>query len=170
MSPESPLRIYSRSRSDEVLTKLRKAMETIEKDIEGNDGLYPFNNGKLSLAEVCRRASIHKITLQGEKHSTTTKVVVKEWLQNLDKLVVVGAKTVRKRVTASADEWRDRYFEIARKYNEMYAINIVSMQSKLDEAQSRIADLESENIALRIKLSTGGVSLITDGRSKKDIS
>ncbi|WP_434768047.1 hypothetical protein [Pseudomonas triticicola] len=170
MSPESPLRIYSRSRSDEVLTKLKKAMEAIEKDIQDNDGLYPFNKGKLSLAEVCRRASIHKITLQGEKHNTTTKVVVKEWLQNLNRSVVIGVKTVRKRVTASADEWRDRYFEIARKYNEMYAINIVSMQSELDKARSRIADLESENIALRVKLSVRGVSLIAGGESKKDIS
>jgi len=145
-------------------------MEAIEKDIEDNDGLYPYNNGRLSLAEVCRRASIHKVTLQGGKHNTTTKVVVKEWLQNLNGLVVVGAKTVRKRVTASADEWRDRYFEIARKYNEMYAINIVSMQSQLDMAQSRIADLESENLILRRKLSTRGVSLITGGPNKKDIS
>lgn len=170
MSTENPLRVYSRSRSDEVLTKLRKAMDAIEKDIEDNDGLYPFNNGRLSLAEVCRRASIHKITLQGEKHRSTTKVVVKEWLQSLEKLSVIGAKTVRKRVTASVDEWRDRYLAIARKYNEMYAINIISMQSKLDEAQSRIADLESEVMELRIKLSAGGVSFITGARSKKDIS
>lgn len=170
MNPESPLRIYSRLRSDEVLTKLKTAMEAIEQDIEENDGLYPFNNGKLSLAEVCRRASIHKITLQGEKHRATTKVVVKEWLQNLNKLSVVGAKMVRKRVTSSADEWRDRYLAIARKYNEMYAINIVSMQNKLNEAQNRIADLESENMALRIKLSPDGVSSITNRRRKKDIS
>lgn len=168
MISESPLRIFSRSRSDEVLTKLKKAMEAIEKDIEANDGLYPFNNGRLSLAEVCRRASIHKITLQGGRHSATTKVFVKEWLQNLDKLSMVGAKAVRKRVTESADEWRDRYFAIAQKYNEMYAVNILSMQSKLDEAYSRVADLESENMALRKKLSLGGVSSIADGRAKKD--
>ncbi|MEI4522053.1 hypothetical protein [Pseudomonas sp. CCNWLW23] len=158
MTHESPLRIYSRSRSDEVLTKLRKAMEAIERDIEENDGLYPYNNGKLSLAEVCRRASIHKVTLQGGKHNSTTKVVLKEWLQNLNKLVAVGAKTVRKRVTASADEWRNRYFEIARKYNEMYAINIVSMQAKLETAESRIVELESENVALRKKLSKRGAA------------
>lgn len=169
MKPESPLRIHSRLRSDEVSAKLKKAMEAIEKDIEDNDGLYPFNNGRLSLAEVCRRASIHKVTLQGKTHSATTKVVVKEWLQSLDKLSVSGAKTVRKRVTAAADEWRDRYLTIARKYNEMYAIDLVSLQSKLDEAHNRISDLESENMALRIKLSAGGVSLISDGRNKKDI-
>lgn len=168
MKIESPLKVYSRSRSDEVSAKIRKAMEAIEKDIEDNDGLYPFNNGRLSLAEVCRRASIHKVTLQGATHSSTTKVVVKEWLQNLDKLTIIGAKNVRKRVTATVDEWRERYLAIAQKYNEMYAINIVSMQKRLEEAQSRIADLESLNVELQIKLSAGSVSLIEKGRSKKN--
>lgn len=170
MKPESPLRAYSRSRSDQVATKLKKAMEEIEKDIEDNGGLYPFNNGRLSLAEVCRRASIHKITLQGKIHRTTTKLVIKEWIENLDKLLEKGTKKVHKRVTASADEWRDRYTEIAHKYNEMYAIQVVSMQAKLDDAQRQIAELESENMTLRIKLSAGNVSLITDGRNKNDSS
>ena len=168
MKSETALRVYSRSRSDDISAKIRKAMEAIERDIEDNDGLYPFNNGKLSLAEVCRRASIHKVTLQGATHKTTTKVAVKRWLENLDKLSVVGAKNVRKRVTASVDEWRNRYLEIARKYNEMYAIHVVSLQNKLNEAQTRISDLESENMDLRIKLSAGGVSLISNGRNKKD--
>jgi hypothetical protein len=143
-------------------------MEVIERDIEANDGLYPFNNGRLSIAEVCRRASIHKVTLQGSKHKSTTRVVIKEWLENLDKLTVVGAKNVRKRVAASTEEWRERYLVIARKYNELYAIHIISMQKKLDVAQSRISELESENMALIVKLSAGGVSLISNVRSKKD--
>jgi hypothetical protein len=143
-------------------------MEAIEKDIEDNDGLYPFNNGRLSLAEVCRRASIHKITLQGEKHKSTTRVVIKEWIEKLDKLSVVGAKSVRKRVTATADEWRSRYLAVAQKYNEMYAIHLVSMQKELEEANSRISELESENMKLRIRISAGGVSLISDGRNKKE--
>jgi hypothetical protein len=145
-------------------------MELIERDIEANDGLYPFNNGRLSIAEVCRRASIHKVTLQGAKHKSTTRVIIKEWLENLDKLTVVGAASVRKRVTASAEEWRERYLVIARKYNELYAIHIVSMQKKLDLVQSRLSELESENMALIVKLSARGVSLISDGKRKKDKS
>jgi hypothetical protein len=143
-------------------------METIERDIEDNEGIYPFNNGRLSLAEVCRRASVHKVTLQGSTHRTTTKVVIKNWLDSLGQLSVKGAKTVRKRVTASIDEWRDRYFTIAQKYNEMYAIHMVSLQTKLEASQARISELESENMDLRIKLSGGSVAPILRGLKKED--
>ncbi|WP_421558058.1 hypothetical protein [Pseudomonas canadensis] len=154
------LALHAKSRTDEVTRKLRNAMIEIEKDIELNEGLYPFNGGRLSLAEVCRRAGVHKITLQGDVHKETTKVVVKEWLASLDKKLFGGSKTVRKRVNESADEWRVRYFDLARKYNELYAIEILSRDTKIKAALTKIIELEAEVSKLQEQLASTKVVVL----------
>ena len=52
---------HAKSRSSTFVSKLRQAMSTIEGDIEQNEGLYPYNAGRLTKAELCRRAGrIHR--------------------------------------------------------------------------------------------------------------
>ena len=159
MNNES-LALYAKSRSEGVCVRLRKAMATIEKEIEEGGGIYPFNNGRLSMAEVCRRAGIHKITLQGEAHKNTTKVVLKEWLSRLESRMIVGSKAVRRRVADTVDDWKGRYDDLARSYNEMYAIEIVSRNTKLNEALAKITELEKEIIRLRAQCSSGRLLLM----------
>lgn len=153
--------VHAKSRSDDVSLKLHKAMVVIEGELEVNDGIYPFNKGRLSMAEVCRRAGIHKITLQGEVHRQTSRLVVKEWLHRVDAQLVKGSKNVRKRVTSKADDWKGRYVDLARTYNEMYAIEIVRRDAKLEAALAKIAELEGEVLSLQAQLSDKAVVLIS---------
>lgn len=155
---------HAKSRSDEVSVKLHKAMAIIERELEDNDGVYPFNKGRLSMAEVCRRAGIHKITLQGEVHRLTSRLILKEWLNTLEKQLVKGSKTVRRRVTSKIDDWKERYADLARSYNEIYAIEIVSRDVKLEAALLKIAQLEDELLLLRAQSSDKAVVLISGGR------
>lgn len=165
-SVNSSLRAHAKSRSDDVVVKLHKAMATIESELEINDGIYPFNKGRLSLAEVCRRAGIHKITLQGEAHRQTSRLVVKKWLDTLERHLVSGSKSVRSRVTSKIDDWKTRYTDLARTYNELYAIEIVHRDAEIDAAFAKIAELEAEVVSLRAQLSDEVVVLISDGRSR----
>lgn len=155
---------HAKSRSDAVSVKLHKAMATIELELESNDGIYPFNKGRLSMAEVCRRAGIHKITLQGEVHKLTSRVILKEWLETLEEQLVKGSKTVRRKVTCKIDDWKERYTDLARSYNEIYAIEIVSRDAKLEEALLKITQLEEELLMLRVQLSDKAVVLISECR------
>ena len=74
---------HSKSRTKEVVKKIREAMQTIELDIDQNEGIYPFNGGRLTQAEVCRRAGVHKITLQGPAHRATTREMIEVWLKKV---------------------------------------------------------------------------------------
>jgi hypothetical protein len=157
---------HAKSRSDDVTVKLHKAMATIEIELGVNDGIYPFNKGRLSMAEVCRRAGIHKITLQGEVHRLTNRLIVKEWLDELEKQLVKGSKSVRRRVTSKIDDWKARYTDLARSYNEIYAIEIVCREAKLKTAFAKIAELEGEVLSLRAQLSDKVVVVISDGKRR----
>lgn len=156
----SALIAHAKSRSDDVVVKLRRAMVTIAREIEDNDGCYLLNNGRLSMAEVCRRAAVHKITLQGAAHKLTTKIMLKEWLNGLNKSIGSG-KTVRQRTSRAINDWKARYDDLARSYNEMYAIEIVARDSKLSAALERVSELEGEVLKLHAQLSRGNVVKIS---------
>ena len=54
-------------------------MKAMTAEVEEHDGLYPYNGGKINQSEVCRRAGISKVTLQGPIHKESTKVEIDEW-------------------------------------------------------------------------------------------
>ncbi|MES2948143.1 MAG: hypothetical protein V4858_06315 [Pseudomonadota bacterium] len=126
--------------------KLTKAMKDIEDDIAKNDGLYPLNGGRLSVAEICRRAGVKNKSLDGKKHKTTTKVTVEEWHKMVLAGVVQGKKNVRKTVTGRAESWKEAHRQVAQ------ARHID--QLKLEGALVRNRVLETENAALRAQLSS----------------
>ncbi|MGE8303368.1 MAG: hypothetical protein ACN6PW_02835 [Pseudomonas kermanshahensis] len=156
---------HAKSRSDDVVVRIRKAMSIIQVEIEENDGIYPLNSGRLTMAEVCRRAGVHKITLQGHAHRSSTKIMLKDWLSGLDKLLK-GGKAIRQRVNIAVDDWKSRYEDLARSYNEMYAIEIVSRDSKLSLALAKVSELEGEVLKLRAQLSNDNV-VVMSKRSDK---
>lgn len=151
---------HAKARSDEVRKKLRLSMDAIELEIEHNEGVYPFQGGRLSLSEVCRRAGVHKVTLQGLAHKETTKPMVEAWIANISKQLVTGHKAVRKTVTARAEDWEGQYKSLARRFNEIYAIEVIEKNNALKEAFERIKLLEAENLHLKMELSQGKVVLM----------
>jgi hypothetical protein len=137
---------FAQQRTTKFVAKLTKAMKDIEDDIAKNDGLYPLNGGRLSQAEVCRRADVENKSLQGKMHKTTTRVTVKKWLERVLAGVVQGKKNVRKTVTDRAESWKEAHRQVAQ------ARHID--QLKLEHALERNRVLENENSSLRAQLSS----------------
>jgi len=131
-APPVQLLDTARQRSTDVVMKLRKAMSTIEQEIEEHEGLYPFNKGRLTQAEVCRRAHVSKVTLQGVQHKQTTKVEVDEWVARLTKGIAKGKKNVRKAVTDRAEAWKSELEAIAQAYHEDQ-LELISLRRQLAE-------------------------------------
>lgn len=148
---------HAHSRTEDVRKKLHDTMKTIEVEIQKNDGIYPFNGGRLSLSEVCRRAGVHKVTMQGPSHRDTSKPIVENWLKGFKGKLITGRKVVRRTVTSRADDWESKYRDIANKFNEMYAIEIIGRNEELATLRKRVAELETENLMLRADLSAGKV-------------
>lgn len=138
----------AKGRTADVITKVRRAMAAMAKEVEENDGLYPYNGGRINQSEVCRRAGISKVTLQGKTHRTTTKVEIDKWVAHAQKCVVLGNKSVRRAITERADSWKAAHEAIANQYN--------LAELELVDAKQRIKELEEENETLRVHLRRGG--------------
>ena len=70
-------------RTEAALARLHKAMRDIEAEIAAHHGIYPFNHGRVTQSELCRRADVKKATLQNPLHKDTTRVEIMGWLEAL---------------------------------------------------------------------------------------
>ena len=157
----------SKERTTKVIAKVREAMKEMELDIQNSEGIYPFNGGRITVAEVCRRAKISNMTLQAPSHRDSTKVVVEEWIKKLTVRLTTGAKIVRRAVTDRAEEWKRVHDEIATAYHIDH-LTLVNVRSELQEAQDRIKELESLNATLLDQLqAVSGLNITPITKGKK---
>lgn len=150
VTPVAPAALleFAKQRTANVTEKLRKAMSVMEQDIEENGGLYPYHGGRITQSEVCRRAGISKMTLQGVNHKSTNKVIVDAWVARATQGAVQGKRSVRKVVTERADAWKEAHAAVAQAYHKASLTMI--------DLQSRIKALEAQNAALREQLAVAG--------------
>lgn len=147
--PEAPRELLANAeeRTQSFIKDVRKAMTDIELEIGKNDGIYPFNGGRLSAREVCRRAGVSYQTLQGPLHKDTTRQEVNSWVKRVLQDTFRGAKNVRRAVTDRATSWKERHDAIAQNYHKNKLEMIV--------LRKKIVELEGENEALRKQISLG---------------
>lgn len=131
-------------RTQAMLQRLHQAMHDIEAEIATHQGVYPYNHGRVTQSELCRRADVKKATLQTPQHKDTTRVEVMAWLDRLSLQLAETRDAARERVTAVADD---------------LAQELQRMQRELAQAQARIAELVAENTRLRQALSAATVAL-----------
>lgn len=157
----------SKERTTKVIAKVREAMKEMELDIQNSEGIYPFNGGRITAAEVCRRAKISNMTLQAPAHRDSTKVVVEEWIKKLTVRLTTGAKIVRRAVTDRAEEWKRVHDEIATAYHIDH-LTLVNVRAELEEANGRIKELEEVNATLLEQLKTvSGLNITPITKGKK---
>lgn len=121
-------------RTQAMLQRLRKAMQDIEAEIAQHQGVYPFNHGRITQSELCRRADVKKATLQTPLHKDTTRVEVIDWLDRLSAQLANTRNATRERVTAVADD---------------LAEELLTVKAELAAAHAHIAALLEENARLR---------------------
>lgn len=131
-------------RTQAMLQRLHQAMHDIEAEIATHQGVYPYNHGRVTQSELCRRADVKKATLQTPLHKDTTRVEVMAWLDRLSLQLAETRDAARERVTAVADD---------------LAQELQRMQRELAQAQARIAEQVAENTRLRQALSAATVAL-----------
>lgn len=140
-SKPDELTASEKKRTAAVKEKLDAAMIKIRAEVELAEMIYPKNKGRLTQAEVCRRAGLRNGVLQGDSHKTTTKVKVDEFVAEINGLLLGTGVSAKRIITSRADEWKDRHEKIARAYN--------IDQLRLEAALKKIKQLESDYAALR---------------------
>ncbi len=91
------------ARTQAALARLHQAMRDIEGEIAAHHGVYPFNHGRVTQSELCRRADVKKATLQTPLHKDTTRVDILRWLDGLSTQLAHTRDGTRERVTEVAD-------------------------------------------------------------------
>lgn len=124
----------SNPRTQAMLQRLHQAMQDIEAEIEAHHGVYPYNHGRVTQSELCRRADVKKATLQTPLHKDSTRVEVIEWLDRLAAQLAGTREATRERVTAVADD---------------LAQELRAVKAELAEARAQLSFLLEENARLR---------------------
>jgi hypothetical protein len=152
---------HAKQRTRAVVKKLRDAQKIIEAEIETAEGIYPYNGGKLSQAELCRRAKISQVTLATPAHRDTTKRMVDEWLIRVRTASITGSTSVRRAVTDRAEDWKRQHKAIADNYR-LAELEMLDMRRELKK-------LRAENDALRELLEkSGSEKVVALHKWKKD--
>ena len=125
------------ARTEAALARLHKAMRDIEAEIAAHQGVYPFNYGRVTQSELCRRADVKKATLQNPVHKDTTRVEIMAWLDGIAGQLAQTRDGTRERVTEVADG---------------LAAEVQRLTLALQEMQQRLGTLEAENTDLRRQL------------------
>lgn len=129
------------ARTEAALKRLRTAMAEIEADIAAHQGIYPFNYGRVTQSELCRRADVKKATLQNPLHKDSTRLEIMAWLDGLNAKLTQTRDSTRERVTAVADD-------LAAEVERLTQAN-QALQQKLDAAELLVAQLRQENAQLK---------------------
>ncbi|MGV3682135.1 MAG: hypothetical protein ACO1PM_20810 [Acidovorax sp.] len=148
----------SKQRTVDFIQKIRKAMQTIEGEIDTNNGIYPYNGGRLSQAELCRRAEVTNVGLATPAHRDTTRKMVGDWLARINSASITGRKSVRRAVTDRADDWKRQHDAIAQSYR------IAELEHL--EFKRKYKKLEEENAALRKLLESASTSKVVTLRKR----
>lgn len=121
-------------RTGAALQRLRLAMQAIEAEIELHHGVYPYNHGRVTQSELCRRADVKKATLQNPVHKDSTRVEIMHWLDGLNHRLTHTRSSTRERITALADD---------------LTLQLQQLQQANDTAQQQLKQLDIDNALLR---------------------
>jgi hypothetical protein len=129
------------ARTEAALQRLHMAMREIEAEIEAHHGVYPFNHGRVTQSELCRRADVKKATLQNPVHKDTTRVEIMAWLDELATRLSHTRDGARERVTAVADH-------LTAEMQRLTQTHQTALQ-QLAQANERIRQLQAELTLMR---------------------
>lgn len=135
---------HTNARTEAALGRLRHAMQEIEAEVDAHHGVYPYNHGRVTQSELCRRADVKKATLQNPVHRDTTRVEIMAWLDTLATRLMQTRDGARERVTAVADDLNAQVQELTQ---------------RLQASQAELAALRQDNAQLKQALENARAKL-----------
>lgn len=153
------------ARTAQMEQQVFQAMQTIQKEVQANSGIYPHNGGAVSMAELARRADISESSFYKK---VPENVALKEravlWLDALKKKESVGRMRVKKTLAQRAEDWRLKHNALQQRH--------MCTELELQAAQAEweierkgltemIANLQREAAALRGELHKACASKVT---------
>lgn len=158
---QSPTAIKTgKTRSENVRKATYKALEEIDNELLGQSGKYLYNNGKLSMAEVARRAGIHPTTFYSPNQKELGNFV-RDWLIKIQDISTSqdNQKNKRRRPAERIADLQ-RVYESTCQQQRITELELQECESKLAKANRDIALLHNQIERLTRALNaTSGVIL-----------
>ena len=138
---------------DESRKQILTAMAVIEADVEKNAGVYPFAGGKITMAEVLRRAGKSEGYLRKSEPASLLelKEEVQDFVDRASRLISQGARNIRKDVTDRVREAQAELDLVRQAYHET-ELQFSDTLNLLQNAERTIEELRAEKNALLKKL------------------
>jgi hypothetical protein len=123
-----------------TLASIEKAKVLITEQVD-RTGYYPDNRGRVTMAEVCKLASIATSTLKNKTHSETAKDL-RKWLKVLNNRLSLRRSTDFR---AAEAETLQAKLEKALRNADLYKL-------MYEESEKRFADSDADNVVIRAEL------------------
>lgn len=152
-------RRVSAGRKVSTQERCKAAMRDIQADVEANKGIYPFNDGRITLQEVLRRARLSSAALE-KPHHRSFKGEVGDWVAGANKRITRGARSIRKAVTARVDDANDEIRAMRQTWTEA-ELEYVEGREEVAALTAGMAALQREVQRLKTELAGRNVIPIT---------
>jgi hypothetical protein len=159
-------KLRGKARTARVEVKVREAMETIQREIKQNGGIYPRNNGAISMNEVARIANISLTTFFSPKQKALGKTV-KAWVQTLKEKEIIGRVRVRRTIQERAEDWRQKCLAMQNTF-VFTELELQDTKALLEEAEKKLSTLRTENASLLRQLRLQGSSQVASITKKNN--
>lgn len=139
---------YAKEKHLESKISVQETMQRIELEIDANGGIYPYNDGKLTVDELLRRSGKSAAYLQ--KNTPKIKELrheVNAWIKRIKGQVATGAPSVRREVNARVKVANKQIDEIRQNYHEA-ELQLTRVTAELADATRKIGELEKRNTEL----------------------
>lgn len=146
---DDPAKERGRKRSEHVRITVRAVLSTIEDEIRANSGVYPYNNGSLSSAEIARRAGIHPTTFfTAAQRSLGAEV--KAWMKS-NAATHVASGPVRRNLQSRIADWKKLYNGLAQSHRDT-ELTLHQTLCELAEVRASLKKSLEENEVLKKQL------------------
>lgn len=152
-----------KTRAAEVEAKVKRAMTDIEAEMRENHGIYPYKGGKVSEAEVFRRAGVHPTTVPKNLavYGNLDKTL-KAWKAALQKGEnPIDREHVRQTLAGRVENWMKRHDRLMQ-VHQLTELELQEAQAKLEILLQQSEELKKENQRLIVdaaRISTSNVKL-----------
>jgi hypothetical protein len=139
---------YAKEKHLESKISLQEMMQKIEREIDANAGIYPYNDGKLTVDELLRRSGKSAAYLQ--KNTSKVKELKREvnaWIGRIKGQIASGAPSVRREVNSRVKAANKQLDEIRQNYHEA-ELQLTRVTAALADATRKIGELEKKNTEL----------------------
>jgi AraC-like DNA-binding protein len=142
-------------RSDEVKRRVQEAITLMSNEIMEGNGVYPHKRGRISLAEISRRANIHPTTFY-TKNQAEVLDFANSWLDEKkltdSKEIPIERLSLAERVTA----WAKLYAGLQQSHRDT-ELDLQQAQAELAELRHVVekSRLENEKLVQQLSKSSG---------------